>query len=110
MITDKSQLVWRVLSSLPIEVYDEENNAVWSSDLWELVNPRTEGDYKGERTIGSANVVSAYNLLHLQLIAQENTENEINSRAEFIATLEDLQKHNLIRKRPERLRKTFRIV
>ena len=107
MISDYAQLVWKVLSGIPVEVFDEENHSVWSSDLWELVDPRTEGDYLGQRTIGSANIVSAYNLLHLKLLADANSE---DSLLLFKQLMSELQAANLIRQRPERIRERFRTV
>lgn len=101
-------LVWRVLSGIPIEVYDDETHSVWSSDLWELVAPRPEGDYAGQRTIGSANMLSAYNLFCLKLIS--SGEGSSDSLSEFKATLEYLESSKLIRRRPERVRATFKAV
>jgi hypothetical protein len=95
------------VSGIPVEVFDEENHSVWSSDLWELVTPRAEGDYVGKRTIGSANIVSAYNLLHLKLLADNNTSDSLQV---FKHSLEELQAHNLVRRRPERVREGFRAV
>ncbi len=107
MISDYAQLVWKVLSGIPVEVFDEESHSVWSSDLWELVQPRTDGDYQGKRTIGSANIVSAYNLLHLKLLADSNNNDSLTI---FKTTLEELQKANLVRQRPERVREKFKTV
>ena len=107
MISAYAQIVWKVLSGIPVEVFDEEAHSVWSSDLWELVASRTEGDYVGKRTIGSANIVTAYNLLHLKLLAENSTS---DSLALFKTLLEELQAHNLIRRRPERVRELFRTV
>lgn len=101
-------LVWRVLSGIPIEVFDDEDYSVWSSDLWELVTPRPSGDFVGQRTIGSANIISAYNLFYLKLIA--NGENASNALADFKDTLAYLEQHKLIRRRPDKVRSTFRAV
>jgi hypothetical protein len=99
--------VWKVLSALPIEVYDEIDHSVWDNELWELVIPRSDGDYVGKRTIGSANIISAYNLLHLKLVAESD---DADSFMLFRSCLEDLNSHNLIRRRPERVRQSFRTV
>jgi hypothetical protein len=101
-------LVWRILSGIPIEVYDETDYSVWSSEMWELVAARTEGDFAGQRTIGSANIISAYNLFHLKMIANHETVD--NTLAEFKSTLDYLEKNKLIRRRPEKLRSTFKTV
>ena len=109
MISTYSQLVWKVLSALPIEVYDDVDHSVWDNELWELVIPRTEGDYVGKRTIGSANIISAYNLLHLKLITDDEGE-QVDSFSLFRSCLNELNKLNLIRRRPERVRQSFRTV
>lgn len=107
LITDYSQLVWKVLSALPIEVYDEIDHSVWDNELWELVIPRSDGDYAGKRTIGSANIISAYNLLHLKILAESD---EVDSFMLFRSCLEELNSLNLIRRRPEHIRQGFRTV
>ena len=101
--------MWKVLSGIPIEVYDDVDHSVWDNDVWELVIPRFEGDYSGKRTIGSANIISAYNLLHLKLLA-DLEGGEVDSLALFRASLDELCQLGLIRKRPETVRKTFRTV
>jgi hypothetical protein len=101
-------LVWKILSGIPVEVFDDEDYSVWSSDLWELVAPRSAGDFVGQRTIGSANIISAYNLFHLKLISSGETSE--NALAEFKATLEYLEQHKFIRRRPDRIRATFKTV
>lgn len=110
MINPYSQIVWKVLSGIPIEVYDDVDHSVWENELWELVVPRFEGDYAGKRTIGSANIVSAYNLLHLKLIIDTLDIEALDSLAQFKACLDELSTHNLIRKRPEKLRESFRTI
>lgn len=101
--------MWKVLSGIPIEVYDDVDHSVWDNQLWELVAPRTEGDYVGRRTIGSANIISAYNLLHLKLIADSQGE-QVDSFSLFKSCLDELNNASLIRRRPERIRQSFRTV
>jgi hypothetical protein len=102
------ELVWRILSGIPVEVFDDVDHSVWSSELWELVVPRSVGDFAGQRTIGSANIISAYNLFYLKTISSgETAENAI---AQFKDTLEYLEQNKLIRRRPDRVRATFRTV
>lgn len=107
MISSHSEYVWKVLSSMPIEVYDDTNYSVWENELWELVTPRFEGDYVGRRTIGSANIITAYNLLHLKLLAESEQQ---DSYELFRSCLDDLVRHNLIRRSPSAVRKGFRTV
>lgn len=109
MISTYSQIVWKVLSAMPIEVYDESSHTVWDNELWELVSPRDSGEYAGKRTIGSANIVSAYNLLHLKTLGDPSAE-ELDSLVLFRSCLDELCQHNLIRRRPELLRQSFKTV
>lgn len=102
------ELVWRILSGIPIEVFDESDHSVWSSELWELVTPRSIGDHAGQRTIGSANIVSAYNVFYLKLLA--NHDSVDNALLDFKNTLAYLETNKLIRRRPEMVRSTFRTV
>lgn len=101
-------LVWRILSGIPIEVYDEDNHSVWNSELWELVTPRSSGDFEGQRTIGSANIISAYNLFYLKLLASGDSSD--NAITDFKDTLNYLEQNKLIRRRPDRIRATFKTV
>ncbi len=107
MISLHSECVWKVLSAMPIEIYDDTNYSVWENELWELVIPRCEGDYAGKRTIGSANIISAYNLLHLKILAESEQQ---DSYELFRSCLDELVSYNLIRRSPERIRKSFRTV
>lgn len=105
--TAYKSLVWTVLSGIPIEVLDEQTHSVWHGELWELHSPRLEGDYIGTRTIGTANIIAAYNLLHSKLI-QEGVE--IDSLTLFRDILEELCTDRCIRRQPDRLRSTFKAV
>lgn len=107
MISSYSQIVWKVLSGLPIEVYDDTNHSVWENELWELVLPRSEGDYSGKRTIGSANIISAYNLLHLKILAESEQQ---DSYELFRSCLDELVANSLIRRSPASVRKGFKTV
>jgi hypothetical protein len=102
------ELVWRIVSGIPVEVFDEENHSVWSSELWELVSPRTSGDYAGQRIIGSANLVSAYNIFYLKSISDGIEMSDL--LAEFKTTLHYLEQQKLIRRRPDKVRATFKTV
>ena len=65
MITklEASNIVKRVVTSLPIEVLDDETGEQWSVAEYELVNERPSGDCAGRREIGSANLIISYNYL-----------------------------------------------
>lgn len=99
------ELVWRILSANPIEVYDEEKKSVWQSKLWELSVPRVSGAYSGERKIGSANMITAYNLLTLKLCCKPEETSHV-----FKQCLTELETQNRIRYNPEAKRKTFKVV
>ena len=58
------KLIKKVVTSMPIDVFDDDTGEVWESCNYELFTPRPEGDYEGSREIGAANLISAYNLLH----------------------------------------------
>ena len=94
---------------MPIEVYDDIDHSVWDNELWELVIPRSEGDYAGKRTIGSANIIAAYNLMHLKLLADSEAV-DVDSYSLFRSCLDELCKQNLVRRRPENIRQSFRTV
>ena len=67
-LSEASGLVWKIIQGMPIEVFDDDSGEIWENDTWELVRSRTEGDFTGSRVIGSANLVTALNILHQKLI------------------------------------------
>lgn len=105
MIEEYSELVYRILSGNPIEILDEDTNTVWNSSLWELSAPRDFGVYSGHRKIGSANIITAFNLLKLKLF-----NSNLDVLDTFRQCLLHLESNNLIRKNPESVRKTFKTV
>ena len=110
------KLVWKVLSSMPIDVFDDDDGSVWESTNYELRDPRIEGVFKGSREIGAANIVSAFNLLHQKmLIAELSKDDGFSDCADecielFSNIMDDLQDAKLVRKRPEHLRETFTVI
>lgn len=107
MISENAELVWKVLSGIPMDATDEETGFKWESAVWELVIPRFDGDFKGSRLIGSANLVTACSLLQLK-ISSDITK--IDSFEEFNKALQELAEYRLIRKRPEKVRETFKVI
>ena len=109
-------LVWKVISSMPIDVFDDDDGSVWEVGSYELRNPRPEGDYEGSREIGAANLVSAFNLLHQKmLIAELSSDDGFSDCGEealdmFKDVMDDFEKENLIRKRPEHIRENFIVI
>ena len=100
---------------MPIEVFDEEENSIWENDLYELVQMRTEGDFEGTRMIGSANLVTALNILNQKLVINNVANNNISDTAErsyklFQEVLNELQDKKFIRKIPTKVRSTFKVI
>ena len=109
------RIVWNILKGMPIEVFDEEEGSVWENDTYELVFPRTEGDFEGTRIIGSANIVTALNMLNQKLVINNVANDDIKNTADmsyelFAEVLDELQSRKLIRKIPDKIRKSFRVI
>jgi len=110
------KLIYKVLSSMPIDVFDDDDGSIWESSHFELYTPRPEGDFEGSREIGAANIVSAFNLLHQKmLIAELSKEDGFSDCTDecfelWTNVMDELQKTNLIRRRPEVIRETFKII
>lgn len=114
-LLEASGLVWKIIQGMPIEVFDDESGEIWENDNWELVKSRTEGDFAGSRVIGSANLITALNMLHQKIIIQHAANDQWvdtsdQSLSLFIEVMDNLQERKLIRKRPEKIRETFKIV
>ena len=103
-----SKMVWNILKGMPIEVFDDELGEVWENDTFELVHARKEaGDYQGTTTIGSANIVTALNMINQKLVISHVADEKVSNTADvsyhlFSKVLEDLQEKKLIRKKPEK--------
>lgn len=100
---------------MPIEVYDEDEGSIWENDTYELVRLRTEGDFEGTRMIGSANLVTALNMLNQKLVITNVANNNISDTAErsyklFQEVLDELQSKKYIRKIPTKVRSTFKVI
>ena len=110
------KLIYKVLSSMPIDVFDDDEGTIWESSNFELYTPRPEGDFEGSREIGAANIVSAFNLLHQKmLIAELSKEEGFSDCADecfelFTNVMDDLQESKLVRKRPQSSRETFKVI
>ena len=112
---DACRIVWNILKGMPIEVFDEEEGSIWENDLYELVQMRTEGDFEGTRIIGSANLVTALNILNQKLVINNVAKVNIQNTAEqsyklFQEVLEELQDKKYIRKIPNKVRSTFKVI
>lgn len=109
------QLVWNILKGMPIEVFDDEQEQIWENDTYELVTSRDEGDFKGSRAIGSANLVTALNIINQKIVIENLADRNITHSAEiaqklFGEIIEQLQKEKLIRKIPAKVRQTFKLI
>ena len=109
------QLVWNILKGMPIEVFDDEEKQVWENDTYELVTSRDEGDFKGSRAIGSANLVTALNIINQKIVIENLADKNIRHSAEiaqklFGEIIEQLQKEKLIRKIPAKVRQIFKLI
>lgn len=109
------QLVWNILKGMPIEVFDDEQEQIWENDTYELVTSRDEGDFKGSRAIGSANLVTALNIINQKIVIENLADRNITHSAEiaqklFGEIIEQLQKEKLIRKIPTKVRQTFKLI
>lgn len=112
---EANKLVWNILSGMPIEVFDEDHGDVWENDTFELVNPRNEGDFKGTRVIGSANIITALNMINQKLVIRNASNDDIVNTADqsyelFGTVMEQLQEKKLIRKIPTKVRSTFKVI
>lgn len=107
-----TQLVRRIVTGMPIEVFDEETQEVWENDLWELVHLRPKGDFAGTRYVGSANMIAALNMIHQKLLIRASANDDCSdlSHKMFYKALEELEDEKVIRKKPEYVRSTFKIV
>jgi hypothetical protein len=109
-------LVQRVITGLPVEVYDDETGESMIVPDYELCIARPEGDCAGSREIGSANMILAYNLLYQKVIATRWKENRSRNDNQditirlFNEAVAQLQTNKIIRRKPELVRKTFKLV
>ena len=115
-INEAKSIVKRVLLGMPVDIYDEETDEMIESVLYELCEPRSKGDFEGCHTIGGANIVSAFNLILQKLMSTKwkrgATEEDTQALARklYAEALDDLQKEKVIRKIPERVRESFKVV
>jgi len=105
-------MVWKILSGIPIEVFDEDDGSVWENETWELVRSRSQGDFAGSRSIGSANIVTALNLIHQRLLIDSSVKENAaeTSQRYFVEILDELCIKRYIRKKPDLIRKTFTVL
>jgi len=110
------KLIRKVITSMPIDVWDDDTGEVWEACTWELFDPRPEGDCAGSREIGAANLISAFNLLHQKMLISELSKEDFDETIEyrslelFKEIMEQLEKERIIRKTPTSLRENFKVI
>lgn len=110
------KLIRKVITSMPIDVWDDDTEEVWEACTWELFDPRPEGDCAGSREIGAANLISAFNLLHQKMLISELSKEDFDETIEyrslelFKEIMEQLEKERIIRKTPTSLRENFKVI
>tara|TARA_A100001015_G_C14644012_1_gene576534 strand:+ start:333 stop:686 length:354 start_codon:yes stop_codon:yes gene_type:complete len=111
---EASNIIKRVVTSLPIEVLDDETGEQWSVGEYELVNERPSGDCAGSREIGSANLIISYNMLYKKLYSKNRTIPKADLNATSLSLFKDaidyLIENRVIRVVPELQRQTFKLV
>jgi len=104
-----------ILTGNPVKILDDESHSIIENELWELVHPRTQGEYASTRVIGSANIALAFNIVRQSIILDSikytDSSNSLERCAEeFAAALYELQQQRIIRKKPQKLRSSFKLV
>ena len=111
---EAADLVWKILAGMPVEVFDDDDGSVWENEQWELVTPRRDGDFAGSRAIGSANLVTALNLIHQKILihrsSSDTTSSSDTSMSMFNVAMQQLQDNRLVRRKPNKIRETFKII
>lgn len=101
--------VYECLVKRPINIFDEDIKQFRVNDKWQLVSLRAVGNnLEDSRDIGSGNMVTAYNFISNKVLYSE--DKSISSEQLFSELLEILVQKRLIRKNPELVRKTFKVV
>jgi len=112
--SEASNIIRRVVTSLPVEVLDDESGEMWSVGEYELVEGRPSGDCAGSREIGSANLIISYNMLYKKLYSKDRTipksELTTQSISLFKDAINDLIEKRIIRVVPELQRQTFKLI
>ena len=103
-----------ILEDTPHDVYDEYNETVYESCIWELSEERKTGVARGSRRIGSANMLLANSTVmeYFNLHDQDLTEDDMSEVALqiFKSIVELLEEDRVIRQAPESIRETFTVI
>ena len=104
----------QILEDTPYDVYNEYDETVWESGIWELAEERQTGAAKGTRRIGSANMLLANSTIleYFNLFDQGLTEDDMSevSLQIFKSIVELLEKDKVLRQTPSHVRETFTVI
>ena len=128
-----------ILLDHPADLFDDDRGLLFQTDTWELVNDRELPEYTDDtndeeyeelleewdaKAVGSANLIVANTLLkkalsqnteiikELQRVSSNNIIYEAKESADelFELIMSDLENERIIRKKPEFVRQSFKIV
>jgi hypothetical protein len=128
-----------ILLDHPADLFDDDKGLLFETDTWELVNDRDLPEYTEDtndeeyedllkewdaKAVGSANLIVANTLLkkvlsqnaeiikELQRVSSNNIIYEARESADelFELIMSDLENEKIIRKKPEFVRQSFKVV
>ena len=99
-------LVKELLISEPVDVIENDGQAIYECFTWELVSPREDGLSK----IGSANITTAQHMVIKALHDVRVVEPLQNARIVLNTILTKLEAERVIRRPPKETRKGFKII
>lgn len=128
-----------ILLDHPADLFDDDRGLLFQTDTWELVNDRELPEYTDDtddeeyeelleewdaKAVGSANLIVANTLLkkvlsqnaeiikELQRVSSNNIIYEAKESADelFELIMSDLENERIIRKKPEFVRQSFKVV
>jgi len=128
-----------ILLDHPADLFDDDRGLLFQTDTWELVNDRELPEYTDDtddeeyeelleewdaKAVGSANLIVANTLLkkvlsqnaeiikELQRVSSNNMIYEAKESADelFELIMSDLESERIIRKKPEFVRQSFKVV
>lgn len=128
-----------ILLDHPADLFDDDRGLLFQTDTWELVNDRELPEYTDDtddeeyeelleewdaKAVGSANLIVANTLLkkvlsqnaeiikELQRVSSNNIIYEARESADelFELIMSDLENEKIIRKKPEFVRQSFKVV
>lgn len=95
-----------ILISEPVDVVENDEQAIYECNTWELVSPRTDGLTK----IGSANLMICNHMVIKALHDMKDPQPLQNAKIVFETILTQLEAERHIRRPPQEKRKGFKVV